>query len=135
MRNRHARTLGSAPKGCPLPKTGRLGLACRQGAANARSFLGQFDEPAKRRIAGSLAPIIALWLLHRTGSTLGISIYVALACVISVIAALTARETSGESFATIDVRLGSARNDFNAETQRKTQRARRRALLRVSRGQ
>ena len=54
--------------------------------------------------AGSLAPIIALWLLHKTGSTTPISIYVALACAISVFAALRARETRGESYATIDAR-------------------------------
>jgi metabolite-proton symporter len=52
--------------------------------------------------AGSLAPIIALWLLHRFGTTVPISIYVALACAVSVFAALKARETSGQSYATID---------------------------------
>ena len=52
--------------------------------------------------AGSLAPIIALWLLHKTGSTTPISIYVAAACAISVFAALKARETSGQSYAVID---------------------------------
>jgi metabolite-proton symporter len=54
--------------------------------------------------AGSLAPIIALWLLHKTGSTTPISIYVALACAISVFSALKARETKGQSYATIDAR-------------------------------
>jgi MFS family permease len=54
--------------------------------------------------AGSLAPIIALWLLHATGSTTPISIYVAAACAVSVFAALRARETSAESFAVIDAR-------------------------------
>lgn len=54
--------------------------------------------------AGSLAPIIALWLLHRTGSTTPISIYVATACAISVFAALKARETKGHSYAQIDAR-------------------------------
>ena len=53
-------------------------------------------------VAGSLAPIIALWLLHKTGSTTPISIYVASACAISVFAALKARETSGQSYAVID---------------------------------
>jgi len=52
--------------------------------------------------AGSLAPIIALWLLHETGSTTPISIYVGVACLISVFAALRARETKGQSYATID---------------------------------
>jgi MFS family permease len=54
--------------------------------------------------AGSLAPIIALWLLRATGSSLAISIYVAVACAVSAFSALTARETSGESFAAIDAR-------------------------------
>ncbi len=54
--------------------------------------------------AGSLAPIIALWLLHETHSTLAISIYVALACAVSVFAALRARETSGDTYAEIDAR-------------------------------
>jgi metabolite-proton symporter len=54
--------------------------------------------------AGSLAPIIALWLLHQTGSTTPISIYVAASCAISVFAALKARETKGRSYAQIDGR-------------------------------
>jgi metabolite-proton symporter len=54
--------------------------------------------------AGSLAPIVALWLLHATGSTTPISIYVAVACAVSVFAALRARETSADSFAAIDAR-------------------------------
>jgi metabolite-proton symporter len=54
--------------------------------------------------AGSLAPIIALYLLHRTGSTTPISIYVAASCAVSVFAALKARETKGDSFAVIDGR-------------------------------
>lgn len=52
--------------------------------------------------AGSLAPIIALWLLHTTGFSL--PIYVAIACAISVLSALMAWETSGEIFAAIDAR-------------------------------
>jgi len=52
--------------------------------------------------AGSLAPIIALWLLHETGSTTPISIYVALACAVSVFSALKARETKGQSYQIID---------------------------------
>jgi len=55
-------------------------------------------------VAGSLAPIIALWLLDKTGSPLSISLYVALACAISAFAALKARETRGETFAEIDAR-------------------------------
>jgi hypothetical protein len=54
--------------------------------------------------AGSLAPIIALWLLHRTGSTTPISVYVAASCAISLIAALMAQETRHQSFAAIDAR-------------------------------
>src|SRR5579859_7535117 len=54
--------------------------------------------------SGSLAPIIALWLLGVTHSTLAISIYVALSCAVSVFAALRARETSGDTYAQIDAR-------------------------------
>jgi MFS family permease len=54
--------------------------------------------------AGSLAPIIALWLLQTTHSTLAISIYVAMACAVSLFAALRARETKGETWAQIDAR-------------------------------
>jgi MFS family permease len=52
--------------------------------------------------AGSLAPVIAVALLRQTGSTVPISLYVAAACAVSVIAALVARETKGLSFADID---------------------------------
>ena len=52
--------------------------------------------------AGSLAPVIAVALLQRTGSTTPIAAYLAVACVISAIAALTARETRGLSFAELD---------------------------------
>ena len=54
--------------------------------------------------AGSVAPIIALWLLQVTHSTLAISIYVALTCSVSVFSALKARETRGDTFAEIDAR-------------------------------
>ena len=54
--------------------------------------------------AGSLAPIIAIALLESTKSTLPISIYVALACAVSVFSALRARDTRGESFESIDRR-------------------------------
>ena len=54
--------------------------------------------------AGSLAPIIALWLLGLTHSTLAISIYVAVCCAVSVFAALRARETCGDTYAQIDAR-------------------------------
>jgi MFS family permease len=52
--------------------------------------------------AGSLAPVIAVALLQRTHSTTPIAVYLALACIVSAIAALTARETRGLSFAQID---------------------------------
>jgi metabolite-proton symporter len=54
--------------------------------------------------AGSLAPIIAVALLKGTGTPLWISVYVAAACTVSVVAALVARETRGQSFAEIDAR-------------------------------
>jgi metabolite-proton symporter len=46
-------------------------------------------------LAGSLAPIIALWLYKSTGSATAVSIYVAVACAISAISALLAKETRG----------------------------------------
>jgi metabolite-proton symporter len=45
--------------------------------------------------AGSLAPIIALWLYKESGSATPVAIYVAIACAISGISALLARETKG----------------------------------------
>jgi metabolite-proton symporter len=57
-------------------------------------------------VAGSLAPIIAVFLFKETKSAVPIAIYVAVACSISAIAALMARETKGESFAEIDARHG-----------------------------
>jgi MFS family permease len=45
--------------------------------------------------AGSLAPIISLWLYKNMHSSVPVSIYVAVACVISGISALVARETRG----------------------------------------
>ena len=45
--------------------------------------------------AGSLAPIIALWLYKDFGSSVPVSIYVAVACAISGVSALLARETKG----------------------------------------
>jgi MFS family permease len=52
--------------------------------------------------AGSLAPIIAAALLKVYDSTTPISIYVAIAAVITVVSALLTRETKGKSFAEID---------------------------------
>jgi metabolite-proton symporter len=45
--------------------------------------------------AGSLAPIIALWLYKDLHSSVPVSVYVAIACVISGVSALLARETRG----------------------------------------
>ena len=45
--------------------------------------------------AGSLAPIISLWLYKSEHSSVPVSIYVAIACVISGISALLAQETRG----------------------------------------
>ena len=56
--------------------------------------------------AGSLAPVIAVALLQRTHSTTPIAAYLAIACLVSAIAALTARETRGHSFAEIDAYAG-----------------------------
>jgi metabolite-proton symporter len=46
-------------------------------------------------VAGSLAPIIALWLYKEYGSATPVAIYVGVACFISGISALAARETRG----------------------------------------
>jgi metabolite-proton symporter len=55
-------------------------------------------------LAGSPAPIVAVWLLKTYGSSVPISIYVGAAGAISVAAALIAKETRGKSFAEIDAR-------------------------------
>ena len=52
-------------------------------------------------VAGSLAPIIALWLYREYGSATPVAIYVAVACVISGVSALLARETRGLELAAI----------------------------------
>ncbi|HXQ16859.1 MAG TPA: MFS transporter [Caulobacteraceae bacterium] len=64
--------------------------------------------------AGSLAPVIAVALLQRTRSTLAISIYVAAACAVSVVAALVGRETKGLSFAEIDAWGGRVASGMDA---------------------
>ena len=46
-------------------------------------------------IAGSLAPIIALWLYRQYDSAMPVAIYVGLSCAISGVSALLARETKG----------------------------------------
>jgi metabolite-proton symporter len=52
-------------------------------------------------VAGSLAPIIALALYQETRSALPVSLYVGLACLVSGVSALLARETKGTDLATI----------------------------------
>ena len=51
--------------------------------------------------AGSLAPIVALWLYKEDGSALPVALYVAAACAISGVSALLARETKGVELADI----------------------------------
>ena len=46
-------------------------------------------------VAGSLAPIIALWLYKEYGSATPVAIYVGVACLMSGVSALLARETKG----------------------------------------
>ena len=52
-------------------------------------------------VAGSLAPIIALWLYREYESALPVAIYVGIACAISGLTALLARETKGVELAEI----------------------------------
>jgi metabolite-proton symporter len=52
-------------------------------------------------VAGSLAPIIALWLYKEYASATPVAIYVGAACVISGVSALLARETRGVELAAI----------------------------------
>ena len=52
-------------------------------------------------VAGSLAPIIALALYQQYGSALPVAIYVGIACAISGLSALAARETKGVELADI----------------------------------
>jgi len=51
--------------------------------------------------AGSLAPIIAVFLYREYGSAFWVAVYVAVACLISGITALLARETAGKELADI----------------------------------
>ena len=46
-------------------------------------------------IAGSLAPIVALWLYRDYGSAMPVAIYLGVSCAISGVSALLARETKG----------------------------------------
>ena len=52
-------------------------------------------------VAGSLAPIIALWLYKQYDSATPVAIYVGVACAVSGISALLARETRGLELAEI----------------------------------
>ena len=52
-------------------------------------------------VAGSLAPIIALWLYSKYDSAVPVAIYVGVACVISGVSALLAKETRGVELASI----------------------------------
>jgi metabolite-proton symporter len=51
--------------------------------------------------AGSLAPIVAVWLYAETGSIFWVALYVGIACLISGATALLARETKGKELAEI----------------------------------
>jgi MFS family permease len=51
--------------------------------------------------AGSLAPMIALWLYTEWDSATPVAIYVAAACALSGLSALLARETKGVELADI----------------------------------
>jgi MFS family permease len=51
--------------------------------------------------AGSLAPIVALWLYKETGSAYSVALYVAITCAISGLSALLARETKGVELSAI----------------------------------
>ncbi|WP_407940115.1 MFS transporter [Nakamurella leprariae] len=53
-------------------------------------------------VAGSLAPIIATWLLNETGSSVPISVYIAITCVITLVAVVSLRETKGIDLESID---------------------------------
>ncbi|KQU55281.1 MFS transporter [Rhodococcus sp. Leaf278] len=54
-------------------------------------------------VAGSLAPIIAVKLLDIYGSSVPIAVYLAVACAITVVAVIVARETKGLALESIDI--------------------------------
>ena len=54
-------------------------------------------------VAGSLAPIIAVKLLDVYGSSVPIAVYLAVACAITVVAVVIARETKGLALESIDI--------------------------------
>ncbi|ABK70879.1 MFS transporter [Mycolicibacterium smegmatis] len=53
-------------------------------------------------VAGSLAPIIAVWLLKTFDSSVPIAIYLALAALVTLVSVIAARETKGIDLADID---------------------------------
>ncbi|MGV0744344.1 MFS transporter [Mycolicibacterium sp. XJ870] len=53
-------------------------------------------------VAGSLAPIIAVWLLNKFDSSVPIALYLAGAAAITLVAALYMRETTGMDLETVD---------------------------------
>jgi MFS family permease len=59
-------------------------------------------------IAGSLAPIIAAWLLREYGSWIPVAIYLAIAAAITLVAVISLRETKGSSLHELD-RIDDAR--------------------------
>ncbi|MGV8875017.1 MAG: MFS transporter [Rhodococcus sp. (in: high G+C Gram-positive bacteria)] len=54
-------------------------------------------------VAGSLAPIIAVKLLDIYGSSVPIAVYLAIACSITVVAVVVARETKGLALESVDI--------------------------------
>lgn len=53
-------------------------------------------------VAGSLAPIIAVWLLKTYGSGIPVAVYLACAAAVTLVAVFCARETNGIDLASID---------------------------------
>jgi hypothetical protein len=53
-------------------------------------------------VAGSMAPIIAVWLLDKYASSVPIAIYLAGASLVTLIAVLFSRETKGIDLAEVD---------------------------------
>jgi hypothetical protein len=53
-------------------------------------------------VAGSLAPAIATWLLDRYHSSVPIALYLAAAAVVTLVAALFMRETTGIDLVDLD---------------------------------
>ncbi|GAA2544555.1 MFS family permease [Neomicrococcus aestuarii] len=60
-------------------------------------------------VAGSLAPIIATTILKETGGYMGVNIYLLIASVVTLIAALSLRETKGASLHEIDAEERASR--------------------------